>query len=69
MMGVIVVRCQLCEELSFDPRTDTCSECGWEGGCFVCGSPLAAPAEDQFCSSSCRGVALDEEHAELMRDR
>lgn len=67
--GMVLVRCQVCEDLNFDPRTGECNGCGWEGDCSVCGDPLAHPTEGQHCSDSCRHVALDEIHAELGLDR
>ncbi len=70
MLGMVLVRCRLCEELSFDPRTGACIEagCSWKGDCFMCGSPVSDPTHDSYCSPGCRGDALEEEAAELSRD-
>ena len=70
MMGEILVRCRVCEELSFDPRLGRCTDedCGWEGRCTTCGGPLAEPTKNRYCSSTCHGEALDEQHAELLTD-
>ncbi len=69
-MGLVLVRCQLCEQLSFDPRIDTCIEdkCGWAGTCLFDGTPLDNPTGDPYCSDYCRREAMEEEAAGLLRD-
>lgn len=68
--GTVLVRCPLCEELRFDPRTGKCTDprCEWDGQCVICHGPLDEPLVNRYCSSDCHGIALDEQHAELMRD-
>lgn len=68
-MMIVLIRCQLCEGLSFNPRVDKCNDCGWEGDCFICGFPLANPTQDCYCSDLCSGKAFDEIWADLMQDR
>lgn len=70
VMGLVLVRCQLCEELSFDPRIDKCQEpgCAWTGTCLFDGVRLDNPTGDPYCSAYCRREALDEQAAELSRD-
>lgn len=67
MTGVVLVRCQVCEQLTFDPRIDQCDneDCGWNGACIMCGQPVTEPRVFAFCSPECKYDAVEEIHAEL----